>query len=474
MPETPRSGTLLLTLGMVKTWGPSRRPYAWLASLICTTRLAMAGWGVPFNFELRWMFLADSTDLTDRLAQTVWNFHAFPPGMNVLTGLLLKFSPDHAATWAHLLFIAFGFLLTFSTYSVATALALSPRVSFFIAAVLSVSPPALYFENLYLYEYPAAALAMATLAAALHAASSKASWPWFAAFGTAAVLVWLRSAFHLVWFAAFVAWAIARAPLDKRRIALAAALPAAVLASSLYVKNAMLFGVFASTSWGGANLTAITTATLSPDERQAAIDEGHLSPLANISAFAGPEDYLPHVDPRGAQAWPKLSAKNFNHWAFLEANPRRAKDVRYFLETWPERYVANVFTKSLPQFFSATTRWHPRDAHERGPHTEIRRLLGPWEATWNAFFHAVPVAPVGLYLLLPLFVLGAGVHLVKKPRAWASLEGFLFVQCAYVIAVSVAVTYGECARYRFLIEPLIWLVAAKVIQDLARAAYGRR
>ena len=53
------------------------------------SRALLARAGLPYGFELDWMWLADPADLRDRLAQTLWFFHAFPPGMDLLTGILL-------------------------------------------------------------------------------------------------------------------------------------------------------------------------------------------------------------------------------------------------------------------------------------------------------------------------------------------------------------------------------------------------
>ena len=61
------------------------------------SRALLARAGLPYGFELDWMWLADPADLRDRLAQTLWFFHAFPPGMDLLTGILLKTSGEQAA-----------------------------------------------------------------------------------------------------------------------------------------------------------------------------------------------------------------------------------------------------------------------------------------------------------------------------------------------------------------------------------------
>src|SRR5688572_7276407 len=160
------------------------------------------------HLELDWMFLADPADLRERLLETVYYFHAFPPGMNLLTGFLLKLSEPHVAGLAHAVFIASGLLLTLSLLYLLRAIGL-PRVAALVVAFgFALSPPTLFFENLYLYDYPVPAL-LACAGASLHRAlccgrgqERAAFWSWFALFGVCALLTWLRSGLQLIWYAA--------------------------------------------------------------------------------------------------------------------------------------------------------------------------------------------------------------------------------------------------------------------------------
>jgi len=65
------------------------RGYALLALAFLATRVALYAAGLRINLDLRWMFLQDIEALRQHLASTVFYFHAFAPGMNLITGLLL-------------------------------------------------------------------------------------------------------------------------------------------------------------------------------------------------------------------------------------------------------------------------------------------------------------------------------------------------------------------------------------------------
>jgi hypothetical protein len=113
---------------------------------------------MPFGFDLDWMWLADPADLRDRLAETLWYFHAFPPGMDLLTGALLKLGGGHAATLARAVFWLLGLALVNAIVALGQAAGLSRGTAAVVSTAFLLSPPALYFEHLYLYEWPVVTL----------------------------------------------------------------------------------------------------------------------------------------------------------------------------------------------------------------------------------------------------------------------------------------------------------------------------
>jgi hypothetical protein len=125
-----------------------------------------------------------------------------------------------------------------------------------------------------------------------------------------------------------------------------------------------------------------------------------------------------------------------------------------------------------------TTEWHPRTGSPRSPHAGHRRLLGRYEAGYNAALHGLFLAPVGIYALLPLVVIAAvRAALAARRRGGAAdwARGALLVFCTFqivfVIAVSSAATFLESSRYRFQVEPFIWILSAVALVSLL--PYGR-
>lgn len=465
--------------------------YGLLGLVFVVSRLALHAAGLRFEMDLRWMFLADTAALRDHLFQTFLYFHAYPPGMNLLTGVLLKWDAEHIVQNAQLVLSAFAFVLVASLHYIARACGLSRGAALTLAAVFCLLPQTIYLEHLYLYSIVSAALLCLSAALFHRAVGHSSPARWFLFFSAAVVLCWFRSTFHLLWFLVILALAfLATLRRLRRHVLLGAAAPTALLVG-LYGKNLALFHVFGTTSWSGANLVTITTRQLPDEEREALVAAGKLSPLANISVYAGPERYSDYMRDKARPSFahfpgsddvrrPTTNAANYNHWYFLEVNEDRRKDSLYYLSTHFGDYIGTVLHKSLPQFFSSTTHWHPFDNREEGPHFRHRQVLGHYEALYDRVVHGFPLAPVGLYLLLPVFLLWAAVRawsLIRSGDAQAWTTGMLFVFCIlqilYVTTVSILMTYGESARYRFMVEAFVWLLAAVCVSHGVRWI-GRR
>ena len=458
---------------------PYLRAHVLLSVLFLVSRLVVDLAGLRFNFALDWMFLADPADLRDHLLRTLYYAHAFPPGMNLITGLVLKLGDGAAVAVAHGLFQAFGLVLANAMFYLGRAVGLSARVAFVLAAVFILTPAALYFEHLYLYEAPV--IALLCLAAALfhRGLRTQSFWVWLACFTVCLAIGWIRSMFHLVWLVAIVGLALWCSPADSRRRVLGAAAGPFALLLVLYLKNRLVFGVFGALTFGPFTFTTVTVRNLPAEVRQAWMAEGKLSPYATRNAYAGPREFLSFFPTSENPRWPpmmnqldrpSLRAPNFNHWFFLEINPRRMADARYYVSQRPREYATTVLA-NVPEFLSAITGWHPyRDA--RSPHHQHELVLGGYARAYNRLVHGFP-APVGLQLLLPV-VLGWAVGRMRSEwrsgsgegRARAALIAFWLVQIAFVTATGLLLSYGEGERYRYQVEPFTWMLAALAVSAL--------
>ena len=463
--------------------------YALLSLVFILSRVALAAAGLQFSFSLDWMWMADPADLRDRLAETLYYFHAFPPGMNLLTGLLLKAAPADPGSAAHLLFAAIGLALVNLVFALGQRAGLSPRVAFALAALFASVPAEIYFEHLYLYELPITMLLCLAAFLFHRALVAPSTLAWLAFFAICAVIGVTRSTFHVLWFVAMAALALWFTTSGTRRQVLLATIAPLLLLVGVYGKNLALFGEFAASTFGPASFHLVTVDRLPKAERQQWIDEGLLSPFAAISAYAPPRDYLPFFETSERAGWPpqltrldhpSVEAANFNHWFLLEVHRARREDVMRYMRARPWGYAQNVMA-GLRDLFQPSTEWHPRTGTERSPHAQHRQVLGAYERAYNNLVHGFPIAPFGWYVFLPFVWLWGLWHAVVllrsggvEARARCALLLFCLFQILYVIAASSMLTFLEESRYRFQVEPMIWLMTTLCVTTVYGHLSDRR
>jgi hypothetical protein len=455
---------------------PTLESHVRLSVAFVLARLVLYAAGLRMNFDIRWMWLADPADLTQHFWHTVLYFHAMPPGMNALTAVCLWLGGKAAGTVALVVFAGFSLVLANAILYLGRALGLPARLGFGLALGFGLTPPALFFDHLYLYESPVVSLLGLSAALFARALRVRTRLAWLACFGCLAAIGLTRSTFHLVWLLGLVGLSLLLVAPEGRKALLVGALGPVLLLASLYLKNEAIFGHFEALSEGPLNLNLVTVRQLRREERDEWIAQGKLSPLAALDVFAGPREYLPFFpSPNNPKYPPELSrlerptngAPNFNHWFYVEAMPKRQQDAFVYLREKPLGYVQTVL-RGVRDFFGATTRWHPREGSGKvTPHDAHRVLLGGYERAYNALLHGLPFPPVGWYLFLPFPLVWASLRARALRRAGDGTEReqgallcFLLCQVVYVTAASTLFTYQESSRYRYQIEPFIWLLAA--------------
>ena len=359
-----------------------------------------------FNFALDWMFLADPVDLRDRLLHTLYYSHGFPPGMNVIAGLALKLGQPAAINAVHALFVGFGLILVNSMFYLGRAVGLSARCVVRAGggvrrdagdAVLRAPVPVRVPDRRRCCVWSAALFH--------HAVRTQSFRAWLGCFAVCAVIGWIRSMFHLVWLVALIGLAVWASPAGARRRVLGAASGPTAALLALYLKNLLrVRGV------RGADLRAVHL-----HHRHRPQPAG---PGAPGLGGRGQDLTVRHeVAPTPARASscrssrtgprirsgrpmmnqldrPSLGVPNFNHWFFLEINPRRMADARTYVAERPGEY-ADTVVLNVPEYLSAITAWHPFDKDERSPHWKHRQVLGGYERAVQRADARVPGAGGG-------------------------------------------------------------------------------
>ena len=186
---------------------PSRlRDHILLSLIYVATRAALFQAGIQFDFSLDWMWLSDPADLRDRLLETLYYSHAYPPGMNLLTGILLKLggSTRRTLTLRHLLG-ARARHRQFALLPLPRVRSVHSRCAALSRSRSRLIPQSIYFEHLFLYEYPITALLCLAAVFFYRGGAWKSFRAWLGFFAVCSAIGLTRSTFHLVWFVAMMA-----------------------------------------------------------------------------------------------------------------------------------------------------------------------------------------------------------------------------------------------------------------------------
>jgi len=458
------------------------RTRRWMRTLHATVTLIYAvvmaafyGAGARFGVSYEWQHFHDVDLLRDRLWESLFYTHAFTPFMNLLVGAVLWIAPDHANVVYHALFLILGAVLTNAIAYLLDVFAIPYLANVALVTAFIVSPAFLYLGSFLHYEFPTAAL-LALAAVLLHRAISTGNRNWWLLFFLDAALVtYVRTSFHLVWFASLIILALVVSPRQWRML-LGTALVPLLLVMALYLKNLALFGFFGTSSWFGFNVAIVTTERLPKEERRDWIERGLIHPVSGVSLYAGPRAYRRWVDIEHKTGIPVLDRPmrangqpNYNHNSYIEISQLRMQGNRAYLARRKADYWRTV-GRGYVDYFRPTSRWHPKDP-KGSPHLENRRILEPWENAYNRGIHGFPVAPFGLYLgLIGAFLTRVGITVANLWRTRLvvtppdALVLFMAMNCVYVPLLSCLVTIGELERYRFMVEGFMWILAASAVR----------
>lgn len=443
----------------------------------------------------------DAELLDERLLESIWYSHAHPPGLNLLAGVAYRVFGDDAPAFLALFFHALGFVFAAGLFALTLRLTGARVAAYACTALLVMSPGFVLYENWLMYTFLEAVLLVAS-AVALYQTLDRRSAAWaFALFSALAALVLTRGMFHLGWFVLVVVY-VTWAARNRWRVAAAAALPLLV-ATLWYAKNYFYYGTFAGSTMFGLGLSNIGTLTVPRVDLQPLVERGIVSPLALVSRyddvdllFATRNDRpsgIPVLDrPRKSDG-----AYNYNYRPLIALNEQYARDSLAVIRQYPAGYVIGVIVANR-LFFS------PSSMNEYFS-PQNRAAAKPFERFFNPVLYGVPAEPgfivqphfgfdlppsLEVNTSLWMIVLWAVVlvlgwlrvrpvffaPLVEDRTACVTLGYLLFVM-VYVHALGTLVELGENYRYRFVVEPFLFVATAVLATDGVRrlaARWGRK
>ena len=403
---------------------------------------------------------------------SLWHLHAQPPLLNASVAVLLALGLDPAGPAVHAGFEVLSLLTVMATWRLSVVLGARPWLAFAAAALLLASPGYLLIAHWFFYDLPVTGLLVGVALSAQRSIGGSRRWL-VALVVQLALLGWLRSLFHPLWtlVLAVLAWRQLGLPLRVRHQLTIGLLTATALISVPYAKNALVFGTFQASSWGGMSLLRTANAHIPAAQRQALADQGLVSAASVRGPFRPLVDYgmAPGVaaPDRPTQVGSALTAANktdgqpnFNHFAYLDLSRLMMRDAVSLFAHHPSALLRSQLGAWLA--WLRPVGGYPFLAPARQP-------IENWQSLWSRWVlvesDGAPVA-LALGTAAALAVLLARLWALRRPATDPVERWLLWVIAWTVLWVAVVgntMEYGENYRFRAYVDPLLLAVLAAAV-----------
>ena len=402
--------------------------------------------------------IIDPPLLEHHLASSLY-YSSFPPFYNLVIGVTLKLFGKSAAAFAIEQLFA-GWALALVLYALMTDLGIGTRLAAAATVLFMALPPVLLYENWLFYTYFETLLFTLAVWSFLRFVRRPAIGWGLALFFCYAALALLnaRMMFFVFVIGFFLWWQWRRgpAPPHLRRTLTLSSTPV-LLVLLVMAKNAWLFGAFTVDPHFGFHMANGLIFSVWRDPETHAVCERDypilLVPPTKLPpdpAQAGLAPLIPTGIPLLDTPYRSGGQPNFHSLFYLEASQLYSQAITDFVEKHPRLYA-----KFVGQAF--LNYWEPSDAYLYFP-PDNRRVLGVYDYLYGLAYPLI----LALYLAGIIYALYTGWRLRWRGPEAATL-GFILATIAYTM-LAIFVTYGENDRYKFTVEPLLWVLVIYALQ----------
>jgi hypothetical protein len=439
-------------------------PVVTLALVFLVSRIFY--WAVGVRFSTDQLSIAiqylDPELLRSHLLESVWHLHIQPPLFNLGLGVVLKAFPSHPGPAFHALYLALGLTEMLCLFALVKGLAGSVKLAWAVAALVSVSPASILYENRLFYDY--VVLVLVTVAALLALRLERRPSPGRGAalFGVLGVLVLTRSVYQPLFLLVAVTVVAGLRVLPVRTTLLAAS-PALVLVAGLIVHNTAEFGTVSTSSFMGDSFARIAVNPAPLALRRRLVAEGKLDPIVLVRNFSPVATYFRYVGSPAPTGIPALDettkstgVPNFNNEVYLRVSDRLVRaSVRFALQH-PRWYLRGV-DLAVQRYL-----WPP--TYPEGIVGSNKSRIRRPEALFDAVLYGSTPRANRIGFLTALWfaiAVGFGLRVLFRrgdPHRFEIV--FVLFLIVYTSLIGVVADLGENYRFRVPVDPLVFVLVA--------------
>lgn len=410
--------------------------------------------------------------------------HQAPLQILIVQGCIKLLGTARATVLLQVLYLAFGVSLPLALLRVFRSLGAPILLAVLAVTLFMTAPSYLLYENWLFYPLPTASLVTFALLALLRYYRYGTFGAALAFFSLLGAVGLLRSTFGSLFLCAAAGLLLLRPPYApwgsaRRTILKAVALPLLIVMLNT-AKTSWLTGHSYGSALLWQNLCVKIVAHLPPGERERLTDAGVISNaagyggmLVDVSAYG--RFRVPHA-PTGVPLLDldttPAGGRNTHALAHvLVAEKYYRPDAIYFLKHYPAAYLQSVWDAVSTQYVSSPALvdvlvFQPNFQKLEKLRSVTDRPFGPiGEGRFLALIVGLPLA--WLYGLHRIF--GARAAL-ESERASAMTASFMLLTIGYAATVTLLVSFGDFARYRFDVDPLYLVLLVLLVADAGRGA----
>ncbi len=435
------------------------------------------------HLRISWHII-DEELLRNDLLRSIWYLHSQPPLFNFLCGLLLKAIPDSPGTVLQPLYLLLGLVNLLAMSALMQGLGVHSAIRWLILALCAFNPSFILVENWFFYTQPLTCMMTVAAWTWMKYVKSKSSRFAFLAFFILFTMAMIRSLLHLIWYAGLSVLALAFSGRDWKKMISITAIPGAVI-FFWYFKNFVLFGTFGVSTWLGMSLAKQTTFQLSDRERRALIADGTFSPMADIRPFSKFSAYYPYLNLRKTgipildQFYKSSGSINYNNLAMVEVFRKYLRDAKWTLAHRPFSWARSqkdawwiyFQTVSLYQFLAANRARIPFMEGLYNSCVYFQFSFSPQfrkgVESYFSFYTLSGSRPLGftpilLFAVATLWIPYRALMLHRRDGDDVERGTLLFIwfNVIYVAVMGNLLETGDNNRFRFMTEPISWVIFA--------------
>jgi hypothetical protein len=452
--------------------GTNRRYLLLIIALFGVTRLVFYSAGIRLDImPLLWFWqFIDPVLLKRHLFQSLFYQHTQPPLFNFLVGIVLKVARNSEILAFHLLYLAAGLLLSIYLFKTMLRAGIAPKISAILTSIFIVSPSSILYENWLFYTYPVT-LFLILSAFFLHRFFSTQKWTdGLIFFSLLGLCVLTRSLFHLIWFLLILFMLVNTGKKFSKTILFSATIPF-LLVCSIFVKNWFIWGEFTNSTWLGMSLFKVASNNVSQGEMVKLVQKRHLSeaslyhPYSWLSTYPvelrnAPQTEIPVLD----QKLRSTGFNNYNQLAYHRISKYYLSDALYLIRHYPASYLHGLLKSFSIYFWSSSDNYFLKVNRDR--------ILG-YNRAFDTIFYGKfgSDGEPGWFLVagIPLLLFFSVRYLLRKDQdmSVATKVTLLFItlNILYVTLVGNALETGENNRFRFEIDPYLYVLLGVLLND---------